>query len=343
MIFFEKIKAHWVFFILASFFLLEFNQSSPPLQVPDEINHYYRVFQVSEGQLMPYNENNRLGGNIPESVRRFVHAYNKMATNVKYVLSDSVTEQTNNIVYSDERRQFVDFPNTALYSFISYAPQAFGLYMARQMNFKLGEQYYFSRLFICLFWLIAITISIKIIPFGKWILTFVGLLPMHLYITCSMSADTVTNAVSILFISYTLFLVYSKNSIGKKEIALLALLIFLLSQAKLVYIGLSLLLLLLPKQKFASTRKSVFVKGSLLLIAGLFGLIWSEIIMSYYTPYLMYNPEYRDYICLSSCVNYYLQKDIVFGSSTYFFNLIYRSIFEHPTTYLQGIIALFGN
>ena len=59
------------FLALGLFFGLMFIVLTPPFQVPDETNHFFRAWQVSEGGLSAVKQDSRVGGFIPQSLVKF--------------------------------------------------------------------------------------------------------------------------------------------------------------------------------------------------------------------------------------------------------------------------------
>ena len=41
---------------------------TPPFQVPDEVNHFYRAYQIADGHWKAEQHTQRLGGQIPRSL-----------------------------------------------------------------------------------------------------------------------------------------------------------------------------------------------------------------------------------------------------------------------------------
>jgi uncharacterized membrane protein len=342
--FISKIRPEYFFVVIALFFHWRFNKVTPPFQVPDEFNHFYKAYKISQGEFLPIKENNRLGGTIPWSVREYIRPFNKVATNVKYTTSEGEINGSFDLKFSERDSIFVDFPNTAIYSVVSYAPQAFAIFITKQFkDVSVGRIYYNGRYITFLCWLVGMFFVIRLIPFGKWLMTLVILLPMNLYVANSFSADTVTNILGLLFIAYVLKLSLQEKKISYWNIAFLLLMVILLTFAKVVYVGLVILILVIPPKQF----KNIYVYASsallLFLTAFLVTNYWSATILEYYTPYLDYNPKFRDGICLSNCAHYYIQKQLLIDHKWYFINLIYRTILDHPVTYLSSYIGSFGS
>lgn len=338
-----KIKPQYFFIVAALFFQWQFNRVTPPLQAPDEFNHFYRVLQIADGQLMPLKQDQRLGGYVPSSVREFILPYNNAATNLKYTLSEKQIENSKSIKYNSGDPEFFDYPNTSLYSPVSYLPQSLTLWVLKKFDVTIYTLYYAGRFVTFLLWLILMFYAIKLIPFGKWALTFMLLLPMNLYMVNSYSADTMTNILAILFFVYTLKLAFQAYPIKKQQILFMLMIIVLLALAKVVYVGLVLLILLIPKKQFSSTKNYAIIISAILLVAVISAYMWSNAVLSYYIPYDDYNKAHRDGIILSNCANYYQQKELILSNKIYFLKVIYRSLFEHPFTYLNGYVGVFGN
>jgi len=319
------------------------NVVTPPLQAPDEFSHFYRAYQVSEGQLLPVKSDQRLGGYIPQGLIDFASQHRNSAYNMEYTLDHREIFNSCKIKLQEGERQFQDFANTSYYSPVSYLPQALALFVIRLFSENMGVLYYGSRLFTFLVWLICMAFVIKTVPVFKWLFTFLILLPMNPYIVNSFSADTVTNILSFLLIALILRHVFVTEKIKFSQLLLLGIIAALLVLAKVVYIGLILLLLLIPAKKYGKSWIRIVVIGSVFIVSTLLMLYWSRTIMTYYIPIKDYNPAFKNVASLSPCGDYYAQKAYILNHGLYFFKVIFRSLFSHPNTYLTGYIGVFGN
>ncbi|MBL7911080.1 MAG: DUF2142 domain-containing protein [Bacteroidia bacterium] len=339
---FDKIKP-WNFFVFAAIsFQILYTLVTPPLQAPDEQNHFYRAYQVANGGFLPERTTNRLGGQIPLCFNEFINPYFYAATNLKYVLYGHETQAANSVAFTDSVTEFKDFPNTAYYSAVSYMPQALGMYIVKQFNCSVSSIYYAGRFAGFLFWLIIMYLVIRIVPVYKWLFTTLILLPMNLYVTNSLSADTVTNCLGFLFIALVLKHVFSEKRIKLNDLLLLLALVLLIVFAKVVYVGLIVLLFLIPANKFKNKSHKYISILSIGAVSLLVILWWSGIIMQNYITYAAYDPAHNFYIGLNSCANYHLQKEYILSHGTYFFTVMYNSIFRHPEQFLMGYIGAFG-
>jgi uncharacterized membrane protein len=340
---FKNITPQVLFIYAANLFSIVFNIVTPPLQAPDEFNHFYRAYQLAEGQFLPNKTDNRLGGEIPNCINEFVFPFDNAATELRLTLTQKDIFNGFSIKQKKNTTQFKDFPHPSYYSIISYLPQVAAIFITKQLNCSVGTMYYAGRILSFLVWLLCMFFVIKIVPIYKWLFTIFCLLPMNIYITNSFSADTVSNVLSFLFIALILKHTFSEKQFRFKDFLLLLVIIALLALAKVVYIMLILSFFIIPIIKFKKRAHYFLYAGTLFFVAFIFASYWSGIVMKYYTPYANYNPSHRDWICLTSNSNYYEQKEYILSHNTYFLKVIYHSIFNHPSTYLEGYIGLFGN
>jgi uncharacterized membrane protein len=330
------------FFVWAAlFFELLLNVVTPPLQAPDEFNHFYRAYQISEGGFLPVKQDRRLGGDMPIGLLSFTDQYKQCVYIKNYTISyEEILISLR--VNTDNNRKFQDFANTAYYSPVSYLPQAFILFVLRLFQAPPALFYYGGRLFTFLVWLFFMHRLIKNLPAFKWLFTLLALLPMNLYLVNSFSADTVTNLISFLFIATVLKHIFVTERITRRDLLLLGLLLGLMALAKVVYIGLGILLLAIPGHKFRNIYSRVGGLALLLLVSCLLAALWSGVVMQLYIPSKDYNPLFTYEATLSSCADYYAQKEYILSHGIYFFKVIWHSISQGLSFFMSSYVGVFG-
>jgi uncharacterized membrane protein len=274
-----------LFIILGSFFGLLYFLLIPPFQVPDEYNHFYRAYQISEGGILPIKQGAESGGFLPRS----------MVTTVKTVIADvpfNADEKVNpdwifntlGLSLNPSDRVFINFPNTALYSPAPYLPQTLSYLITKPLGASPLLMMYIGRLFSLVVAIILIHFAIKIIPIFKWVLLLIVLTPMSLNQMASLSADTMTNSLAILFTAIVLRLALDEQRrIERKDLIILFVLTVLLALCKQTYVVLSLLYFLIPMRKIGSPKK-YWTIGVCLFISGVLALvIWAIIILPTYS------------------------------------------------------------
>ncbi len=331
------------FFLIVSLISgLTFLIITPPFQVPDEINHFYRSYQISDGKFLSENVNQRLGGYIPESFVKTTEPFLGLRGNMNSKTNFKIIRNQFSIPLNENDKIFIDFPNTALYSPVSYIPQAFSIFILKKLNISPIFIFYGARMFTLLIWIICIWFAIKITPIYKWLFALLALLPMSIFTNMSLSADVVTNILAFLLIAYFLKLTFEDKKIDLKDFLIIICLSVLLASAKVVYTPIILLFLLIPKENFRSIKE--FYSCFILIIVIGFGtaIFWSKIISIKYIPYKEYNIEFRDGIDLKSCANMYEQLEYILNHVLSIFEVIVISIFHTFDMYYRGYIGTFG-
>lgn len=314
----------------------------PPYQVPDESNHFYRAYQISTGQIIPLKSQNRVGGMVPMFIGDLEGSFSLVSSSPKYKTDMKTLAHSFSLPFKDQALVFKDFPHTAYYSPASYLPQSLSMFVCRKLNTSSGTLFYCARLSVFLVWLFAIYYSIKIIPFGKWLLFVLALLPMHLYVSISLSADTMTNALCFLLIAHVLKCAFSDNHINVKDIGVLFFIVFFLGLAKMIYLLMATSLFIIPTHAFGNVKRK-FISLSIILIPSVItAALWSNALSKFYIPWSEYNPEVRMWVTLHQQANYHLQKAHLLSEPFAAFKAVFYTLVDNPSSYLTGLIGYFG-
>ena len=205
----------------------------------------------------------------------------------------------------------------ALYSPICHAPQAIGICLMKLLTNNVVLQFYAGRIVNMIFSIILVYFAIKLIPFKKIIVVFLGLLPITLNEFASLSADAITISMCILYISYVLYLKYGNiKEYSKKELILLFVLTTLIALIKIVYVPLALLLFLLPKEKFKSSKNRNYIIVTTIIIAILLNLIW----LIYCSRFLI---EFNPGVNSAEQIKYVLKHPITYMLIIFRTNVVY--------------------
>lgn len=273
---------------------------TPPFQAADELNHYYRSFQISSGQIIAEKQQNEVGGFLPKNL---VTTTQKVSAGIPF---NPEAKQNPEIIFSllnvpleSNNKVFIAFPNTAVYSPIPYLPQIIGITLGKTINLTPILIMYVGRVCNLLVWLVLGYFAIKVIPICKWTFFLLALTPMSLFQAASLSADAVTNGVSFLLIATFLQLaleprlpdwnqkVEEINSTSQKyldkKIFIIFLLSVLLALSKQAYFPLVGLFLLIPVEKIGNRKKYIGIFALLCLASVLAILSWSLISKGTYT------------------------------------------------------------
>ena len=218
----------------------------PVGRVPDERAHLFRSYEISSGHLIAKKNDLKQGGDyLPKNLNADFKDNEKYIDEIR-ILNDKASKE----------KIFFLFPNTSLYCFITYIPQAIGISIGRILNLPLLCIALLGRFTNFLVWVLLMYHSIKLIPFKKFSLLIIMFLPMMLQEAASLSADALTNGIVFLFISYILYLRYNKGrKVSKNDMIIISIITVIMSVCKIVYLPLCLLVFLIPVNKFDVKRK----------------------------------------------------------------------------------------
>ncbi len=222
-----------------------------PLSVPDEFNHFMRAYQISEGNFSAHKDRLKgTGGDIPSGIidlgqKQIYHNSN---------ISNPATIKLN--VYD---RVFIRFDNTALYHPLLYLPQATGILIGRILGMQTLGLLYFGRFFNLLFYAALFYLVLRIAPVGKRSFFVVGLLPMHLLLASSLSADPISTSLLALFVAVFLKLRVMNKRLTNTQFVMLGLLVAAISLTKLPVPLCLLLLVLVPYTTFGQSKKTKLI------------------------------------------------------------------------------------
>ena len=171
----------------------------PPFHVPDEPAHFYRSFQVSQGALLAEKRGPVTGGILPRSLRLAAEAFTEgIKFNPGKKISLERIKGDACIELAMDRSEFIAFSNTALYSPLPYLPQAFAMRWGTRVDLSPVWLVYLGRISNLLCALVIISLAIRITPLYRWLFFLTALSPMALHLMASLSADALTNALSLL-------------------------------------------------------------------------------------------------------------------------------------------------
>ncbi|KWT82952.1 DUF2142 domain-containing protein [Candidatus Magnetominusculus xianensis] len=265
-----------VFLILGIVFGLLFVFVVPPFQAPDETNHFYRSYQLSEGRALAERRGGDVGGMLPESLIKTAKTLSKDIPGHpenKQEVSEII--EAFKIPIDEGRRAFINFHYTVLYSPVPFIPQAAAIYAGRHSGFTVLWLVYAGRAANLFVWICLMYLSIRTAPAYKWLFVFLALMPLSLFQGASLSADSFTNAVCFLFTATALRAASDKENL-KKNLLILFLLSLPLTMSKHAYFPLLLCFFLIPKTFFPSVRSYRAAFAVLFIVNLSLNLWWSS-------------------------------------------------------------------
>jgi uncharacterized membrane protein len=320
---FDFLRPEWVFLILAVVAGLFIALVNPPFQSPDEVAHFARVYQLSEGTLIAQKNQTQIGGWLPQGIYEAPLPFQKI-TQLELPTVYKMLKQP----FATEPRHFVEFMHTALYSPVAYGPAVIGVWSGRMLGLSALGQLYASRIATLLGWLLIVFFAIRAMPVFKWVMVMIALMPMTVFLSASTSADAMTNALALLTTALILnSALAQKGPVCAREWLTLVAACLLLALAKQLYFPIAALTFLTPTARFGSRqRKTMFCLG-VIGAALAANLIWLVLV--------------RDTVTVEPWAHPHDQTIFIFSHPFQYAALLWHML-DWSQTYLIWFVGTFG-
>ena len=290
-----KGSSYKYFLAISLFFGLVYVFIVPPFQAPDEDNHFFRAYEISNPSQSTLPEpTDRLGAYLPSSLADYSNRFRYLRFNYDRRITKEKLFRLNNRALEKSMIVFTDFSNTAMYFPTAYPLQSVFAFIGASLDFSPATLLYLLRIATLITWLSILYLAFKIFPEENLLFLFIATLPSILVLHASITADALTNALSFLLFSFAMMLRLQKQKIKAKQIVYFGFIILIISINKIVYFPLILLWFLVPYGKFGSVFQSyasfLFIAGVCILLTSL----WSLKVNEAYITYEEYAFEHRD-------------------------------------------------
>jgi uncharacterized membrane protein len=288
--FFARLKPETFFLVVALCAGLLFIFLTPPFQVPDEQAHFARAYQISQGGLLAEHIPYGVGGYMPETIRTTADTLiGKLPGNYNLKVKPQFIMSHLSDELRPDKKGYVHFENTALYSPVVYAPAAAGMRLTSIFDNSPLVLFYAARLFTMLAWVGLAYAAIRLIPIAKWSFAVLALAPMAMYQGASISADAPTLGFCFVTVAWFVRLALQQAHITKKQWLATILLLLALGFVKQPYALLGLLFAVMPAARFASVRHRWRFVGSALAVLAVGMVGWYLLAKGLYaqSPFLI--------------------------------------------------------
>lgn len=315
---------------------------TPLFQAPDEFNHFYKAWQVSEGTFSGLKHDGRVGGFVPAGVTQLGASFSNLRFDPQAKTDFSTISSKAAIPLQADHPVFADFPNTALYSPVVYMPQAATIFVLRQFDTPPLYIYYAARLVTFFCWIALVFFALRMLPAYQWLFAIAALLPQSLFTNCSLSADAMTNGIAFYLIAWLLHRAYVAPAFTWKNVAVLCGLAFLIASAKMVYTPLLLLVFLIPKTKAGTAGKYYLQTGAVFLTGAITLMLWTYTAGRVYTPFSAYNPAHNAGIDLIPHADMHLQLQYLGQDPAAVFEVFFLSLYKNAQSFSTSYIGNLG-
>jgi uncharacterized membrane protein len=175
---------------------------TPPFEVPDEPQHFFRSYQLSELGVWGISRNGVGGAVLPSSLPELVEHF--LGTRAIFAdrslaphpLMDTWRQFRRPL--DPHRREFVDFSGAVFYSPLPYLPQALAIWLGRVLDAPPLALLYLGRLLNGIVAVVLVAWGLRVLPFGREAALVAALLPMAQFEYASVSPDAAVIASAFL-------------------------------------------------------------------------------------------------------------------------------------------------
>ena len=273
-----------------------------PNYVPDELMHMYKAYDVSQGNIITkIDKDGESKIEVP-----FILATGFNTEHDNYTdLENTANSKTNyNVVIET-------YTSAQSYSPILYIFSSLGFFIGRIFNLNIVLAVYLARLFNFIAFLVIGYLIIKLMPFGKLLMLTYLFNPMLIHQAMSISADSITNSSILLFIAYTLNILYKEEKLSKKSKVIYMILAIIVAISKNVYFPIvGLALLLFNKKKIEEKNDKIFIIAVLIIgfvsavLWYLFGTLYKDVYVD--IMQMGYNPSEQIKSIISNPFNFFI-------------------------------------
>ncbi|RJP95088.1 MAG: DUF2142 domain-containing protein [Desulfobacteraceae bacterium] len=300
-----------------------------PFQAPDENTHFFRAYQISEGKIFSERFEDQTGARLPEDLINAGKDFFSVPFHPETKISGHQIIQNLRDPFTSSQRTFLSFPNTALYFPICYIPQAIGIGIGRLFDISALGLMYFGRVFNLLCWCGLVFTAIRVTPVFKWIFVLVGLMPMAVFLAASLSADSVINGCSLLFIASVLHERFTDNhKMSFKLKWAIGVMAVFLAMMKQVYAPLVGLLLIIPENRYGGWKKKILYCTAVAISSLLCLYLWGIEIKRIYVPL--------------NGANMGEQLSFILAAPQEYAKILMRTIWIHWPGWMGSLIGILG-
>ena len=261
-------------FATFAFLTLSYALSAGPFRSPDEYNHFFRSYHVSEGKLVAQQKpGGLLGDRLPASLTSAAKAAAGYP-DVPPARTSSDQIRSSWLVRDDGATLFTHFPGSGLYSPLAYLPSALGVRAGRITGAPPLAFLYLGRICNALAGALLLACAIRFLPEGVKPIGILALFPTWLFQMATLTPDAVTFGLMMLWIALLLRMRANAEPLSRALWGGAVVLAACVSQLRLPFPLLVLLVFIVPRARFATALRAATFYASVLIVAATPCLLW---------------------------------------------------------------------
>ena len=236
-----------LFCLFAVLFGLTYLILMPPMQVPDEFAHLFRIYEVSRGACLADRE-----VHVPVRIAGLTAKYPGLLETHRRVSLAAIWKERREPNDESAQRN-VGYQLGSVYNCVPYIPASIGLGLARAFHSSALIEMYAGRLANLIVYVFLSAWAIRLMPGYRLLLAALALMPMSLHQAASLSVDALAISISFVLCAYILKLAFDPETkqIRAPQLTVLAILTIVSTSCRF-NVFLLLLLFLIPVSKFSN-------------------------------------------------------------------------------------------
>ncbi|HEY8515804.1 MAG TPA: DUF2142 domain-containing protein [Candidatus Binatia bacterium] len=244
---------------------------TPPFQVPDELRHLRRVVQIAYGGVTG-------GTDIPASIDEFAKRAQAdrrpRARVARRAFSIDKLRELAAMPLEPERAVHFAGDRTLPYSPVVYLPAVAAVGVGRAVGARPLALLYLARLALLAGGVALVWWALRLTPALAWPLCLLALLPMTTFLRSGLTADTMTTGCALLFFALMLRAWRGAGPLSTSELVALTAAGCVLALCKQGYLPLTLGVLGIPRERFATPRTRLVSLALMLGVPLLVSALW---------------------------------------------------------------------
>ena len=275
-----ELSIHRLFLLIAPLVYAAYALLTPPFQTPDEQQHLFRAWQISSLELTGERRGRESGGELPpglapatlQEIGSLVPQGERRDVVVRPLAQ---IFSRNTPVGIDQPHRYYDFYGSVMYPPIVYLPQSIGVRVGEAAGFSVEWTLRLGRLINSALCIGLICWALTLIPYGRWIMMIIALLPPTAAGAASFGQDGLINGTGFLLTAAGLRIAYAERW-SARSILIAAATGVLLTISKVVYLPL-VALAAVPKPRGISWSRWVSAPLLIGLLAAILLFGWMRV------------------------------------------------------------------
>ncbi len=310
---------------------LGYTFATGPFRAPDEPNHFFRAYEISEGHLVAVRPGGGfLGDKLPQSLEKVARIVAGFPSVPAISTNPAAFAKAWRVDLKSHRRTFLHFPGAAFHSPAMYLPAVAGISLGKMLHAKPLALFYLGRVFNALVGGSLIGLAINRTWRRAPFLVTIAFFPMCLFQVGNLTTDSLTFGISFLWLAEVL---QARSEVLSKPPRLRWILIALaLSQLRFPYPFLGLLIFFIPLPLIGDSSASRLRFRCIFFAALILPcLLWISVVKGLQVPM---RPDVS--VVAGSQLQFVLYHPL------HFFQILAASLFEFGYEFWRQLIGVLG-